>query len=280
MSITAAQRAALQHASRPPGPPAFWYAVGSAVRAIGAAIDSFGAGMQGDSATVEKLPIPTTAVKIGGKAPVMDGPSFVAPSANLVGAVRMGHGSTAWYSSFIKGSTSAVEIGDMSSVGDRAMVVDSVVGNHVHIGAGAIITSAKLGDECSVGMGCKVGKGVSIGAGAALAAGSVVPPGTAVPAGQLWGGNPAKMVAEVSVEARAGSVQMAEVTAELAKLHMEEAWKDLSLANQEHDDYKRETQRTPDMISTMRFDPKWVPLPTLGEYLTKIGVHTSKHTPP
>ena len=25
---------------------------------------------------------------------------------------------------------------------------------------------------------------------------------------------------------------------------------------------------------------KWVPLPTLGEYLSKIGVHDQTHTPP
>jgi len=236
--------------------------------------------VQGDSATFEKLPLPTTAVKISSKAPAVGGASFVAPSANLVGAVHMGEGSSAWYSSLLKGEAKSVEIGEMSSVGDRSIVVDSIVGKCVHIGAGAVVQSATLGDESSVGMGSNIGKGASLGAGAALAAGSVLPAGTAVPAGQLWGGNPAKFVSNVSAEAAEGTVRTAEITAELAKLHMQEAWKDLSLVNQEHEDYKREEYRTPDFISSLRQDPKWVPLPTLGAYLTKLGVHTNTHTPP
>jgi carbonic anhydrase/acetyltransferase-like protein (isoleucine patch superfamily) len=226
------------------------------------------------------VPIPTTAVKLSGKEPAVGEAGFVAPSANLLGAVTVGQGASVWYASLVHGSKREVEIGEMSSVGDRAVVVDTVVGKYVHIGAGAIVTSAKLGDESSVGMGCKVGKGASLGAGAALAAGSVLRPGAAVPAGQLWGGNPAKMLSDVSAESRAGMVQTAEITAELAKVHMEEAWKDLALVEQDHDDYKREGYRTPDVIAQMREDPKWTPLPTLGEYLTKIGVHSNTHTPP
>ena len=226
------------------------------------------------------VPLPCTAVKIGGKAPVAGGAAFVAPSANLIGAVHMGDGSSAWYAALLKSSSSTVEIGEMSSVGDRAIVVDSVVGKYVHIGAGAIVQSAKLGDESSVGMGCKIGTGASLGAGSALAAGSVLRAGTAVPAGELWGGNPAKLVSKLGAEAAAGTVATAEVTAGLAKLHQEEAWKDLGLVNQEHDDYKREAYRTPDFVASLRADPKWVPLPTLGSYLTKIGVHSTYHTPP
>jgi carbonic anhydrase/acetyltransferase-like protein (isoleucine patch superfamily) len=153
------------------------------------------------------VPIPTTVVKVGGKAPSVGGASFVAPSANLIGAVHMGEGASAWYGSMLKASASSVEIGELSSVGDRAIVVDSVVGKSVHIGAGAIVTGAKLADECSVGMGCKLGKGSSVGSGAALAAGSLLPPGATVPPGQLWGGAPAKYVADMDADSAAGIVR-------------------------------------------------------------------------
>jgi hypothetical protein len=52
--LTASQRAALQHASRPPGKPAMWHAVGTAVRQLGRALDAFGASIQAEDATVEK----------------------------------------------------------------------------------------------------------------------------------------------------------------------------------------------------------------------------------
>jgi len=101
-----------------------------------------------------------------------------------------------------------------------------------------------------------------------------------VPAGQLWGGIPAAKLADLGPDAAAGMVRTAEVTAELGKLHMAEAWKDLGLVEQEHNDYKRETFRTPDRLSGMRDDPKWVPLPSLGAHLSKIGVHESTFVPP
>ena len=226
------------------------------------------------------MPIPTTAVKIGGKAPAVSDAAFVAPSANLVGAVTLGEGASAWYGAMLQGRAATTEVGELSNVGDRAVVLDSVVGKCVHIGAGAIISGAKLADESSVGMGCKVGKGASLGAGAALAAGSVLPAGASVPPGQLWSGVPAKYVGDVGAEARDGLVRTCEVTAELAKIHMGEAWKELGLVEQEAEDYKRQKDRTPERLEGMRDDPNWVPMPTLGEHLAKMGVHSNPHVPP
>ena len=223
------------------------------------------------------MPIPTTVVTAAGKAPVVSGASFIAPSANLVGGVKLAEGASAWYGSMLSGSTS---VGELSSVGDRAVVVDSSVGKSVHIGAGAIVSGATLADECSVGMGCKVGKGASLGSGAALAAGSVLPAGASVPAGQLWGGAPAKYVGDISADAASGMLRTCEVTAELAKIHAEEAWKELGQVEEEAQDYKREVFRTPDRLEMMRSDPGWVPMPTLGEQLSKMGVHTNTHVPP
>ena len=53
---------------------------------------------------------------------------------------------------------------------------------------------------------------------------------------------------------------------------------DLSLVDQEHADYKRQAQQTPETISAMREDPGWVPLPTLGEWLAKTEVSTRSFT--
>lgn len=140
--------------------------------------------------------------------------------------------------------------------------------------------AAKLGDECSVGMGCVVGKGASLGSGAALAAGSIVKPGTAVPANQLWGGNPAAKIGDVSADSVAGVVRTAQVTHELAKIHMAEAWKDYAVMEEEAADYKREKGRTVEYMEELREDPKWLPLPTLGENLAKMGIHSNTYTPP
>ena len=152
---------------------------------------------------------------------------------------------------------------------------------HSHTGSGEAASQPTMQKSgCSVGMGCVVGKGASLGQGAALAAGSVLPAGTSVPAGQVWAGNPAVKVGEVGSEDAEGAARTAELTAELGKLHMEEAWKELALVEQEHDDYKRERERTPDRIASLRYDPQWVPLPSLGEQLSRLGIHSVHYTPP
>ena len=48
---------------------------------------------------------------------------------------------------------------------------------------------------------------------------------------------------------------------------------------QEADDYKREKGRTPEYIQTMREDPGWVPLPTLGEKLSEMGAREQYFVP-
>ena len=74
-------------------------------------------------------------MKLDGKAPTYDDAVFIAPSANLIGAVTLGSGSSVWYSSMVSGSKAACDIGEMSNIGDRSVVVDSVIGKTVCIGA-------------------------------------------------------------------------------------------------------------------------------------------------
>lgn len=268
-SLTAAQRAALKYQSRPPGPASLWYAVGNVLRSVGTTLDSFGAGLQGDCATDEKLPIPTTVVKASGKTPSMAAADFVAPSANLIGDVQLGSGSSVWYHSTVQG----VKLGEMSSIGDQAVVTESTIGNNVFVGAGSILTSATLADESSVGLGCKVLEGASVGKGSMLAAGSVLAAKESIPAGQVWAGAPAKFVCNVLPEESVGLVHTNGIISEMSKIHMEEAWKNLELVEEQHDDYKREVHRTEDYIASLPVDPEWHPLPTLGEAIEKIGVH-------
>merc|ERR1719379_1282426 len=110
-------------------------------------------------------------------------------------------------------------------------------------------------DECSIGLGCIVGAKCTLGKSSMLAAGSVLAPGTVVPPGKVWAGAPAKEVGTVSATDAAGVVATAALTSDIAGLHMAEAWKDLSLVDQEHADYKRQVQQTPETISAMRSDP-------------------------
>jgi len=116
-----------------------------------------------------------------------------------------------------------------------------------------------------------------MGSQSILVAGSVLPAGTTIPSGEVWGGNPAAKVGKVDDDDINGILAVADMTHELAKLHADEAWKDLALIEQEKGDYKRQSFRTPDFISFLRRDPGWVPLPTLGGQLSKMEIHSQTY---
>ena len=78
-----------------------------------------------------------------------------------------------------------------------------VIGANVTVGHGAILHACTLEDGCFIGMGAIILDGVVVETGAMVAAGAMVTPGKRVKAGELWAGNPAKMLRELSEADRA-----------------------------------------------------------------------------
>ena len=65
-----------------------------------------------------------------------------------------------------------------------------------------MVHGAVIGEEALVGNGATVLDGAIVGRGALVAAGDTVPPGMIIPDGMLAVGVPARIVAEVTGEAR------------------------------------------------------------------------------
>jgi carbonic anhydrase/acetyltransferase-like protein (isoleucine patch superfamily) len=135
------------------------------------------------------VPIPCTAVTLGGKAPTI-GQNFVAPSATVAGQVELKAGASVWYGAVVRAQGSSVSIGELSAVHENATVLSTKdapvsIGKLVTVGAGSTVVGATLLDGCTVGCGCIVPAGASIGAKSILTAGSVLAPRTTVPAGQV-----------------------------------------------------------------------------------------------
>ena len=74
------------------------------------------------------------------------------------------------------------------------------IGNYVTIGHGALLTSCVVKDFCLIGQGAIIQKGTIIESHCVIAAGSVVLSGTFIPTKQLWAGNPAKYIRDVTDE--------------------------------------------------------------------------------
>ena len=64
---------------------------------------------------------------IGDKIPKIHPSAFVAPTADIVGDVRIGAGASVWYGAVIRGDTSYAEIGENANIQDGVVVHLSLI---------------------------------------------------------------------------------------------------------------------------------------------------------
>jgi len=137
--------------------------------------------------------------------PDIDDSAYVAPSAIVIGAVRLGPKSSVWPTSVLRGDIQSIEIGEGSNVQDGTIIhlADDYgvkVGNYVTIGHKAMIHACTIEDECLIGMSATILDGAVIGRRSIVGAGAVVTKGMQVPPGSLVLGMPAKIVKALSLE--------------------------------------------------------------------------------
>lgn len=115
---------------------------------------------------------------------------------------------------FIAGSSShkndmggGIFIGSNTNVQDNVIITSRVnhciLGVGVTVGHSAQIHSARIGNYTLVGMGCLILPNVVVGQESLIGAGSVIPRGTVIGDGELWVGNPARKVRDLTMEQRA-----------------------------------------------------------------------------
>ena len=160
----------------------------------------------------------------GPASPDVDPSAWVAPTAVLVGRVRLGAGASAWYGAVLRGDGDDIGIGAGSNVQDGTVLPADPgfpvsVGNGVVIGHGAVVHGCTVEDGVLVGMGSTVLNGVRIGAGSLVAAGAVLLEGTQVPPGSMVAGVPARVRRPVTEDEAAGIRLVAEHYVELARQH-------------------------------------------------------------
>lgn len=95
-----------------------------------------------------------------------------------------------------------VMIGEGSNVQDGCLIDahhgHTIIGKGVTIGHLAHIHSASVGDYSLIGMGSILNRGVVVASEAMVAAGAVVPQGSVVGSGELWVGNPARKIRDLT----------------------------------------------------------------------------------
>jgi carbonic anhydrase/acetyltransferase-like protein (isoleucine patch superfamily) len=132
-----------------------------------------------------------------GVAPQIPSSVFVAPSAVVVGDVRLGEEASVWFGAIVRGDENEVVIGPRTNLQDMAVCHETstigplLVGADVTVGHRAILHGCTIGDRCLIGMGAIVLDGAEIGEECIVAAGAVVREGMKVPPRSLVAGSPA-----------------------------------------------------------------------------------------
>ena len=159
-----------------------------------------------------------------GREPVVSPGAWIAPTATLVGDVRVEAEASVWYGAVLRADFGAIVVRRGANVQDGSVLhggADPVteVGEGATIGHLCVVHGAVIGTEALVGNGATVLDGAVIGPRALVAAGATVPPGMTVPGGMLAAGVPARVIREISGGARHWVEANPEVYRALARRH-------------------------------------------------------------
>jgi carbonic anhydrase/acetyltransferase-like protein (isoleucine patch superfamily) len=170
-----------------------------------------------------------TIVELGGVSPTIGEEVFLAPTAVLVGDVRVGDRANIWFGTVLRGDVSHIEIGPGCSIQDNAVIhcaddLPTIVGEDVVVGHGAMLEGCTIEDGALIGMGAIVLQHARVGAGAMIAAGAVVSERQDIPPGVLAAGVPAQVKKELSGSALAWTGRAAEHYQELREEYLRTAF--------------------------------------------------------
>ncbi len=160
-----------------------------------------------------------------GSTPHIPASAFVAANATLLGDVTLGEESSVWFQCVLRADIHRITIGPRSNIQDGSVVhlADAFgveVGELVTVGHKAVLHACKLADEVLVGMGAIILDGAEIGARSIVGAGALVTGGKKYPPGSLILGSPAKAVRALLLEEQAGIKVWAERYVQLSREYL------------------------------------------------------------
>ncbi len=149
---------------------------------------------------------------LDGVQPQVSESAFIAPSADVIGRVRVQDGASVWFGAVLRGDLEEITVGPGCNVQDGAVLhtdegYPCTLAQDVTVGHRAIVHGATCAPGSLVGMGAVMLTGSSLGAGAVLAAGALLTGGTHVPDGMLAAGVPARVLREIAPQGNAARYQ-------------------------------------------------------------------------
>jgi len=142
---------------------------------------------------------------LGESSPSIDPTAWVAPSADLIGDVRLGARASVWFGAVIRADNTPIILGEESNFQDGATGHSDpgaplTIGARVTVGHQAILHGCTVEDEALVGMGARILNGAVIGAQCIVGAGALVTEGKVFEPRSLIVGSPARALRTLTDE--------------------------------------------------------------------------------
>lgn len=143
--------------------------------------------------------------EMDGISPTLAQGAWVAPSADLIGDVRLGARASVWFGAIIRADNTPILLGEESNFQDGAVGHSDpgaplTIGARVTVGHQAILHGCTVEDESLIGMGARILNGALIGAQCIVGAGALVTEGKTFEPRSLIVGSPARAVRQLSEE--------------------------------------------------------------------------------
>jgi carbonic anhydrase/acetyltransferase-like protein (isoleucine patch superfamily) len=149
-----------------------------------------------------------TLYKLDDVMPALGPGAWAAPSADLIGDVRLGARASIWFGAVVRADNTPILIGEESnlqdgSVGHSDPGAPLTIGARVTIGHQAIVHGCTIADVCLIGMGARILNGARLGPESLVGAGALITEGKAFDGGSLIVGVPARVVRPLTAEEKA-----------------------------------------------------------------------------
>ncbi len=143
-----------------------------------------------------------------------EGRYWVAPSAAVIGKVRLNTDCSVWFGAVLRGDNEWIELGERSQIQDNSTLHTDfgfpiTIGPDCVIGHNVVLHGCTIGAHVLVGMGATILNGAQIGAHCLVGAGALITEGKSFPERSLIIGSPARVQRtldeEAAVEIAAGA---------------------------------------------------------------------------
>eukprot|EP00501_MAST-03F_sp_TOSAG23-6_P001453 GSMAST32.ASY1.ANO1.1510.1 assembled CDS len=207
--------------------------LGRCLRETGQALDRVGMRAQNNERFREQFSRHRKIMGIFDKTPDIANDCWIAPSASIVGEVDICTQSSVWYNCVLRGDVNEISIGGCTNIQDGTVInvsksnplgfpASTFIGHMVSIGPGCSLSSCTIEDNVVIGSGSIICDGALVEKNSILSPGTVLNAGHRIPSGQLWEGNPATYVRDLTGDEIEGIEKQAEAAKNLGAEHKHE----------------------------------------------------------